>query len=81
MVVNRFLTMKYKFRGNPVYIKGSHVYDSVTNEWMGHVFEDENGVKHVLGPRYKGQLDPIRNDVKVGEAALQIAVQVIVFKS
>jgi hypothetical protein len=80
-MVNRILTMKYKFRGKPVYIKGSYVYDSITNEWMGHMFEDENGIKHVLGPRCKGQLDPVCNDVTTGEAAFQIAVHVTVFKS
>lgn len=49
--------MKYLFCGDIVTIKGNNVYRD--GRWIGHLFVDEHGVKHVLGPLNKGILNPV----------------------
>ena len=49
--------MKYLFCGKLVTIKDNNVYRG--SNWIGNLFVDEHGVKHVFGPQNKGVLNPI----------------------
>lgn len=45
----------YTFCGKEVIIKNDRVY-SKQGQFLGHLFTDEYGTKHVLGPYNKGSL-------------------------
>ena len=49
--------MKYMFCGKLVNVKDNNVY--LGESWIGHLFVDEHGIKHVIGPLNKGVLNPI----------------------
>ena len=49
--------MRYLFCGILVTVKDNNVYQGST--WIGHLYVDSHGIKHVLGPLNKGVLNPI----------------------
>lgn len=55
--------MRYLFCGKLVTVKDNNVY--LGNNWIGNLFVDDYGIKHVLGPLNKGVLNPIEIEYSI----------------
>lgn len=49
----------YTFCGKDIVITNNNVYDKITGAWMGHLYIDDHGEKHVYGPLHKGLIKKI----------------------
>lgn len=57
------ITTEYTYFGKPIHIRDNNVYNANNHQWLGHLFTDEHGNKHVLGPANKGKLHKVNQEL------------------